>query len=1051
MTADRAEQYSLEQLVGRRRKDLPGLCNVLVRLDEHPHFHENQGGHWLLKAKGVTSSESAWIAVHRDPSVAGLGLGYGQTLPELLQMFDDRLLRRGLMPGELALVQAHPGIGDEGRLYLNVPAVLIVRPFLTFGRRQIDFSSDCARNSYLHLAKGARHHGDDRQSNTFLTYSVAGELVHDIVSRWAESPEFRGEKLEELSPDTLHPGRITDLVLLGVGSEDAIGQTLGMALQHLRVAAKSREVSALLDSDQWVAESEALNNGVCMSPDLLGTRSVVEIKVKNPSSDQANPAEDERQLESYLAWAMVKFGVEYVLENVRGVLLQLHKNVSDADRVAKYKPERQMLGRRIRNRHRLLTLASGGWLPAPNDAECNQCRFSTSDADPGSGGRLPGACEYYCQQERGWDCVQVVEGEHTPCPLIHVCDQFDQYGPYERSDRFNRLREVLLAEEEEMESLEQAIESLVGDESELGFMLRGFEVVRHAPGRVTLRPPARLSRLRFAVPGDAYTVFRDGRRVAMVHYERPKGGNHRFRVSGSATLGVPEGEQVDLRVRSGERYPVRLQLAELDRIQRADAEPIWIRGDAREDQLVEVRDHLDVGDALAADAEVVLVDAPGKARQIDLAEEVLRHSTGRSLVVAPSGAGWQPSDSVVDLAPDSVAFSITNATGTCESRLAHLAKAVRNASVWRVDRETLHSGRLTKHWWLEPGYFMQVVVLCTESFPLLALSSCLEIGSRLVLIGDRAATGPRAESRRARNSHFYSNSLRFLWQAGSFALPSRVKRVSRLQVPADALRELYERLLDDDELDADTGDRVRIHRVDGTATMRSTNVELETEVPASEAANNRFEVVARILDDIDHRELRTMIRAVSVHAIEALGVSRQGELDRALLGCKVRIEKVTCESQSGLTKRPHRLRLALCPKSSGHPSRYDMVNLREVEAVIAFAEAQGTDPMTVVAPFPGMAAAIASKADDHNIENLEVWTLEAFAHHAERRQRTLLFPFTVTDARPSYPPPLNDSRSLAPLFVPEIKALHLFASESVMKHHPLLRRLDSQFIDVRSV
>ena len=119
MTARRSEHYSLEQLVGRLRKDLPARCNVLVRLDEQPHFHDRQGGHWLLKVRGVTSNEEAWIAVHRDPAASGLGLGYRDTLPELLEIFDNPRLRRGLQPGELALVQARPGYGEEGKLYLN--------------------------------------------------------------------------------------------------------------------------------------------------------------------------------------------------------------------------------------------------------------------------------------------------------------------------------------------------------------------------------------------------------------------------------------------------------------------------------------------------------------------------------------------------------------------------------------------------------------------------------------------------------------------------------------------------------------------------------------------------------------------------------------------------------------------------------------------------------------------------------------------------------------------------------------------------------------------
>jgi hypothetical protein len=1036
---DRIEFLSLEQLVGRVRRELPKSCNVLVRLDEMPHFHESHGGHWLQRITGVTSSETAYIAVHRDPTAAPLGLNYSATLPELLAIYDDPELRPTLRTGELALVQANPGIGAESRLYLNVPAILIVRPFVAFGRREVDFGTRCARRTFLYLAKGVgRRHDRDEDSGPRAA-SVAGQILHDVVSIWAEHPRKRQRPIEELFDSELPPERITQLVLLGLQANGVIRQALTRARTNLQAAVESKAVQALLDSDHWVAESEHLNNGVTVSPDLLGQTQVVEIKAKNPNSPYADVDKDLRQLDSYLAWCMVQFGVDYVRDNFTGVLLQLHRDTPEDQRIIPRPPDLGSLGRRILNRQRLLGLAAGGWLPAPKheDQECARCPHSRDDLNPATGRPLPAACTYYCQQERSWDCVVEHDGTVTTCPLFERCDQYDEYAAYERGDRFNRLRQVLLAEEEEVECLNQSIAMMVDDELELGYLIRGFRIAKTTTGRVTLEAPEGLSLLRFAVPGDSFTLLQGGRIVSIAHYDRRRRGEHRFRLTNSARLTT--GESVDLRVLPGGLFPVRLQLAELDRIQRSGMDPIWVRPERTNPTDTEVVDYDELDGLLDSTADLILLDAAGSTRQFELLEETLGKCDGRSLVVVPEGATWKPPSSVSDLSTNALCDQYDATPGACAVRLEAIALKARDATAWVIERERTYVDSLRAVLGVGEDSFRQVIILGAESYPLLALSNVLDVASRLILIGDLGAAGPRAQSRQARTSHFWSNGIRFLWEAGTFAMPSRIRQIGRHRAPRPKIRAYLDSLISDEG--PLTFDAVRVESVDGLGIDRSTSVKLEAEVTPTTSASHRFVIEADVLDDIDHREFRAMLRAIGAPAVEAMSTVRQGQLDRTLMGCRLRIRRVDPSAQMQSRKSPHLIRLTLASAGSGHPYRHNALNREEAARIVVFAKENSLTPMAAVAPFPAMALEIARLAEAEEVSNLDVWTLEAFANHAQHRERVVLFPFTLGKPGPTYPPPLNDITNLAPLFVSEAKELRIFASPEAIQHHPLLRRL----------
>lgn len=230
-------------------------------------------------------------------------------------------------------------------------------------------------------------------------------------------------------------------------------------------------------------------------------------------------------MESYLAWAMVEFGVDLVCTGWNGYVANLHSGGDPAQQVRRIVPERSMLGRRIRNRHRLLAVVGGAWLPPPlmkalspspptgdwGSAKCPGCDFARSLDEGG----LPSACAFYCQMERGWDC----RSAGRECALLGCCDQHDKFVAYERVDLFNRLRQSLLDEEEERLAFAAVVPTL---SEGAGFVAEGFRVLEASTNTLRLRIPSGLQSLVFASPGDVLTAVRDGQSVAELRLVRRK-------------------------------------------------------------------------------------------------------------------------------------------------------------------------------------------------------------------------------------------------------------------------------------------------------------------------------------------------------------------------------------------------------------------------------------------------------------------------------------------------------------------------------------------------
>src|SRR5205807_928892 len=108
-------------------------------------------------------------------------------------------------------------------LFLNVAAILIVRPFQLFGRRQVDFRSPCPRKSYLAVAKGVRRGGP----GSATWGSVGGGVAEDVFLHLAGLPAVPAGPEDRVVAAALSATTIGALAFFGLANRADLGSALG--------------------------------------------------------------------------------------------------------------------------------------------------------------------------------------------------------------------------------------------------------------------------------------------------------------------------------------------------------------------------------------------------------------------------------------------------------------------------------------------------------------------------------------------------------------------------------------------------------------------------------------------------------------------------------------------------------------------------------------------------------------------------------------------------------------------------------------------------------
>jgi hypothetical protein len=904
---------------------------------------------------------------------------------------------------------------------------LLLRPFLSFGRRQIDFSSGCARKAYLSVAKGVRARFDRYRFTDWG--SVGGEAAHEAVSWWAT----RGRQADSntVLKEALAPQTLARLVILALVAPQRLGDALNKARDAIDVLETSETIRNVLSRGPWQVESSLLDRGAALSPDLLGPNSVVELKTLSPESlGDASHVPSQDQVEAYLAWAMVAFGVEPVCQDWRGYILHLHPKIAEASRVVTVDPVPEMAARRVHNRHRLLALSEGAWLPAPDLNECTRCEFSRPTQD---GLLLPAACAFHCQTERNWDCLATTQSGE--CPLLNQCNQYARYWVYERLDLFNRLRGELIAEEEEIASALALAEMAQGGAASL---YEGFTVVMSDRGQLRLSPSPELRILNVAGRGDLFELLVGAVRCCEVRLTRIRDGDW-ILVPETTEFVASPGDRVTLRAIPTSDFPVRAQLNYLDRLQRLEEEPVALRtGERRHSPPILVdRSHVD---DITAEAQVVLIDCPDRSA-VGQAVRQFMHARprGRYLLVEGRNVDNLPSE-CLEMSSDALARRIREQMTALDGGISSFAKEAASRH-WRVTRQELFEGLLDPLI-ADDRIFTDVVVLEAESFPLLGLDRCLALGNRVSLIGTRSGAGPWAESENARASILFVNPMRLILDSSALVLPESVTHVesvrfgpSRAAEGIDLLPGEKGRLIAEIPVISEnvTGDCE-----EGDDFLVSVNV------PSTEGCAQQRDIVVQpdVNTTLSRSTIRGALRLLSAGAIERLGSSAEGRYDTSLIGFRVRINRIKLGVFGSV--REHRVTLRLPADRAPASVAMCWRNAKEAAAVVAHAAANPLIEFVATSPFLGQCRLIAVKAAEAKLTNLRVTLPDRLGAKPLTGEYTLLISTVVGRAKPSYPVPVRDTARMLPMFIGPWRQIRIFCSPEAKEHHPVLRLLSSK-------
>jgi hypothetical protein len=1021
---------SLERLLNLASTgDLPPLCNISARLAGPPQHVTDGGGRWEIPIEVPKGEAPVWIAIHRNPLAHDFG--YFQTSEDLLQIFDRPELRSIFDQGELVTLQGSPRWSTKrGALYLNVEAILIARPWTTFGRRQVDYSAKCSRKHFLAVVKGVRL----RNTPQSLSWqSLAGSVAHDLIEAAAIDLAPAQRRDDSFVRNALAPTTLARLLTMGIADSSAMISAITRGIGSLEILHKSAAVLALLQQGgPWQIESDAFDRGVTLTPDLIGDRVVVELKLQSPDSAALRADLNRAQAESYLAWAMVVHGIDSVVSNWSAKIINLDRRVDEAERITEMRADRKSIGRRVLHRHRLLALVDGGWLPPPREGECTYCEFHRREND--DPGELPAPCQYYCQSERSWSC-DATDGTRE-CPLYGVCDQYNRYEAYERIDLFNRLRRDLMIEEEETEL---AASLVAADQSRTW---GPFSVIEQSKGILRLQPHSDIAALDAALPGQMFSVIVANSTFGFARFRRLRRGEWILVPEGRHSR-LPDGVEVRLLAQGISPFPARDQLAQLDILQRLGEPPGVLRTVGARRASIERSDVASVTD-VASTVQCMLVDCASPREQTAVVDILSKQKDALPLLVlaGPNVDRVALPEQAVWLDDFSVLQEANKSAPTVVDALKSIASQAANAAIVVAPWDLLFEGVLDffENTNSSARRFGHVVVLDANAFPALGLHRCFAFArERVVLLGSSFSAGPWTEAVASAASPLFQNLVRSIIESDGSVLPDSVTSVAVVQTPLRVARGLH-------ALPSLVGRNIQtiptqIHKIDGATTLPLRFTELRTTVALADPNKPRLTIELRALPNrpIAVRQARTLLRMIAPTTIEEFrdADQKEGEIDYRLLTLPVRIDRIG----RALIGDSHRILLKVPENAAPLIVREGLANEVEATEIAAFAASRPTERFVATSPFTGQCRVLARAASKKKLENLRVVSPERLGQKVFGREITLLVSLAATESQQVSGWPFNDISRLIPIFVGEWTAIDIFCSAE-MNDHPFVRLMD---------
>ena len=443
--------------------------------------------------------------------------------------------------------------------------------------------------------------------------------------------------------------------------------------------------------------------------------------------------------------------------------MNVHPGVADASRISEVRADRSAIGQRVFQRHRLLALLDGNWLPPPIEGECSYCDFHRSDRQLPT---LPPACQYYCQTERDWSC-ESTDGSRE-CPLFGVCEEHRRFQPYEKLDLFNRLRRDLLIEDEESE----LVASLIGNSESRTW--GPFAVATCSTSLLELRPLESMINFDAVASGQVFLVLSDARQWGPARFRRLRRGDWQLIPNGRGPS-VPLGTKVHLSALSLTTFPARSQLSYLDRLERLGEQPGVLRLLGKHRTEIRCLNNEAVED-LASDVTCVVVDCATATEQSRALATLVEHG-GAAPCLILAGPGCDR-EGLPEKAVWLDEFSASQSEGTAAaSAIEGLRIAVRRLSEaavvvapWDLFFEGVFDnfGGTTS----DGRRFRDVLVLDAHAFPMLGLQRCFAYARRRVLLlGSSIEAGPWTDAPSSSTSPLFQNLVRSSIESNGYILP----------------------------------------------------------------------------------------------------------------------------------------------------------------------------------------------------------------------------------------------------------------------------------------
>lgn len=589
-----------------------------------------------IRTPGGRNDEDAFLSIwHENPEWSD---AIGETATSVRNVLSDIPLH----PGEDVVARGIPN-RHEGKWYFNIGDVLIRDPETTIGKSEMRKASECPRIYNLAFEKNVYSPGRYDLSEG----AIKGRIAHSLVERAVDDPDYRTNFETGWSESDI-AASLEELIENEYAIELGLCRLAWVSTNRITEHSRNAVYPLLLDEQftDMIASAEKVKAEVQLSEslgfngrvDLLVDGVPVDLKTTFQLTD--NKRQKHRfQLRIYLL-ALLLESLEpgeriddRLAEGVAGVLVYPNVEAESEVLFDRVELDRNHIEAILHLRNEAATLRDPFGVPTTYGRDCEGCSFKSPTSigggeGNGDAGHLPPPCQFYCQSERRWPCLETVESGEviSQCPLFEECEQRLDFRDPNVTDHYNQLRSALNSERDARQQLGTELDRL--DDTTLtraGLRIPGLKL-QSLQGR---------RRLVFTSEAAVVPAFAPGRRVRLAqtgteYYETATyygrvGDRYVFQLSAQPVEAFlnPEVTFEATQTMSTAEYP-RTLLGQLDYAQRAEVVPLLETGGTAGDAIAELAPDTPEAVTEHVSNKEVYIDIPVRTNRSDFIGELVR-------------------------------------------------------------------------------------------------------------------------------------------------------------------------------------------------------------------------------------------------------------------------------------------------------------------------------------------------------------------------------------------------------------------------------------------